>query len=740
MNQSNSQPLHTTENIDEDVLDLASYINFIIDSRWMIARIALVIILFGLMYAWMAVPIYQSNILIQVEDSATSSKNILGDMSSMFDIKTEASAEMEVLRSRFVVMRTVSNGHLNISVKPKYFPVIGAWIARRSKKLSNPGLLGFGGYVWGSEHASVSVFNVSDQLENSQFVLTALSNAKFSLTQDDVDINIIGQVGVPFKIQTAEGEIELLVAQLMAKPGAQFILKRAPTLTTVENLQKALKIAERGKQSGIIGVELEDVDAKKAANILNEIGREYIRQNVERKAEEAEKSLIFLDKELPNLKLQLERSEEKYTALRNNRGSIDLGEEAKAVLLQSTQTQIKLVELKQRRDELLVRFQDRNPMVQAVNQQISSLKEELGNIDHKIKQMPQTEQDMFRLARDVKVNTDLYISLLNSAQQLQLIKASKIGNARLLDSAVASIDPVRPNRLQVIFISILLGILAGIVVAILRKILFGGLDDPNDIEQKFGLKVSAIIPHSELQDKLNSEMAGRSIELSVLVHVKPSDPVVESLRSLRTSLQFSMLDAKNNIVIITGPTPGVGKSFVSINFASVLALTGKKILLIDGDLRKGHLHRYLGLERGQGLSEVISGKITLDQIIKKNVVENVDFISTGTFPARPAELLGSQNFINILEELSAVYDMVLIDTAPILAVTDALIIAAHAGTIYNVVRGGKSTMGEISETGKRIKQTGSNITGIVFNDLKIKIGSYNYISKYSKYRYSEYKY
>jgi tyrosine-protein kinase Etk/Wzc len=725
---------------DDDSINLASYLDLLFDNRWLIASIALIVTLLGSTYAFMATPVYEANILVQVEDSASSSKNVLGDLSSVFDLKTAATAEMEILRSRFVITRAVNNSLLYISVEPKYFPIVGRWAASRNRALSKPGFFGAGGYVWGAEKAEVSIFNVPKQFEGALFELTATGAGGYRISLPDDHGYIAGRVGETVRQQTRFGPFELRVESLAANAGAQFHMVRAPILASVERLQSALSIAEKGKQSGIIGVSMEGTDPVRTAATLNEIGKEYIRQNVERKSEEAEKSLAFLDKQLPEMKVDLEQAEVKYNNLRNSRGTVDLTEEAKTVLQQSVVSQTKLVELKQKRDELLTRFQNANPLVEAVNRQIGTLNAEIDNVNAKIKRLPSVEQDVFRLTRDVKVNTDLYTALLNNAQQLRLVKASKVGNARLLDVAESPLRPVRPKRAIVMAVSLLIGLFLGVVGAFVRKNLFGGIEDPHEIEQMLGLTVSAAIPHSDKQEELYDFMQGNPQKVSVLAHDDPTDAAIESLRSFRTSLQFAMLGAKNNIVMITGPTPGVGKSFVSVNFAAVLASTGKKVLLIDADLRKGYLQRYFGLKRKDGLSELIAGQRKLDESIHRNVVENVDFIATGVLPPRPAELLAHENFTTFLKEASARYDIVIIDTAPVLAVSDALVVAAHVGSIFNIVRGGVSTMGEIEEAVKRIKLSGAGVTGIVFNDLKARMGRYGYGSKYGKYRYAQYKY
>lgn len=725
---------------EDDSIDLASYIDLLIENRWLITTIALVITILGTAYAIIATPIYKSNILIQVEDGGSSSGMMLGNLASAFEMKSAATAEIEILRSRYVITRAVTNAQLDLTVVPKRFPVFGSWIARNKSDISDPGLFGLGGYVWGNETASISTFAVPKALEGEPFYITVLDGEKYVLSQADANIEITGSIGKMLVSRTAVGDIKLLVDNLKAKSGAQFIVIRDPLLETVENLQKSLSISEKGKQSGVIGVSLEGPDRKITAAILNEIGREHLRQNVERKSEEAEKSLAFLEKQLPEMKRNLEQAEATYNEMRNRRGTVDLDEEAKSILQQSVLSQTKLIELKQRRDELLTRYQETNPLVKAVNDQMQTLSAEIGAVNARIKRMPSIEQEVLRLTRDIKVNSDLYTSLLNSAQQLKLVKASKVGNVRLLDEAVIPLFPVRPNRPFVVVLALTLGVAVGVGCAFIRKSFFGGIEDPNEIENMLGLTISAAIPHSGKQAVLFNDVNAGAKKVSVLAKDDPADLAIESLRSFRTSLQFSMLGAKNKIVMITGPTPGVGKSFVSVNFAVVLASAGKKVLLIDGDLRKGYLQRYFGIDRTGGLSEVIAGSRSFDRVVHKDIVENVDFLSTGVLPPHPSELMEHGNLAELLKDVARQYDLIVIDTAPVLAVADAIAIAPHVGTIFNVVRSDVSTMGEIEEAVKRLKRAGHNVNGVVFNGLRHRVGGYGFGSKYGKYRYAQYKY
>lgn len=730
MNQT--PPPVTVAGPPEAELDIVRYLDVLLASRALIATITAVVLALGVAYAFLARPVYEADILVQVEDNPNSANSLLGDVSSLFDVKAEATAEIEILRSRMVVGKAVDNLHLYIRAKPNYLPFVGAWISRRAKGLSEPGLMGFGGFAWAKESINVDQFDVPESLEGEQFKLVALGEGRYRLEQSSMDRPLEGRVGELLRADQEVGGFSLLVTALKAKPGIVFNLVRDSRLQTLEKLQDDLKIAEKGKQSGIIGAQLDGTDPVLTASILNEIGEEYVAQNIRRKAAEAEKSLVFLGNLLPQLKAELERAEVKYNEMRNKRNTFNLSEEGKAFLQESVTVETSLIELKQRRTELLTRFTATHPAVQAINQQISSLGAKLDGMAVRMKTFPNVEQDTLRLMRDVQVNNDLYVGLLNNMQQLKLVKAGKVGNVRLLDNAPVPEEPIRPKKGLTIVLAALLGLLSGVVTAFARNALYGGITDSQDIEQRSGLNVYATVPLSPQQAVLSEEIRQRKRGQFLLADRYPNDPSIESLRSLRTALQFAMLDAENNRVLLTGPTPGVGKSFVSANLALVMATAGKRVLLIDADMRKGYLNQYFGKDRQGGLSDVLAGAVSFSDAVHRGVFENLDFLSTGVMPPNPAELLLNERMVKLLQEVGDDYDLVLIDTPPVLAVSDTAILAARCGTVFLVTRFEKTTIGEITESAKQLRQSNADVNGVVFNGLDVSAYRYGYGSKYGR--------
>ena len=727
---------------ENDGFKLVEYLDILIDHRWFIAIVVAVALLLGMAYALFGQPMYETNVAVQVEDSGNSAGSFLGDAaSSLLSVKTPAAGEIEIIKSRAILGQAVENTKLYISAQPRYAPIVGSWLARRATELSDPGFMGLSGYVTGAEAIMVPQFDVPADLEAKQFMLTLGPDNRYELLVPNVDTPLKGTVGTPLVANVPGGSLRLLVSAVSAKPGAQFQLARNSRQLALLSLQDNLKVVEKGKQSGVLDVSLKSPNPEKLTQLLNEIGRLYVRQNIERKAAEAEKTLGFLDTALPQFKKQLEQSEDLYNRYRNENGTVSLDDEAKNALAQTVDLQSKLLEAEQKRRELSARFTDKHPNLQTLDAQISAWRGQISAVDSRIRKMPLLQQNTVQMQRDIKVNTDLYVSLLNSSLQMRLAKEGKVGNVRLLDDAIVPEEPVWPKRPLIIALALLLGLAAGVVLAIVKNSLFGGIRNPSEIEMHTGLNVYSSIPLSPAQRMIDKNIESRAPGMHVLALQQSEDPAVESLRSLRTALQFAMLEAPNNRLLISGATPGVGKTFVSVNFAAITAASGKKVLLIDADLRKGRVNQFFSLSRSSGLSELIAGTLGFEKAIRSSILPNLDVMTTGMLPPNPAELLMSDSFSQILEKLSPDYDLVIIDTAPVLVAADTASVAPLAGSLLLVARAEKTHLGELNESVRRLAHAGCSANGVILNAMDLSrrhAGSSSY--KYGGYRYTHYKY
>jgi tyrosine-protein kinase Etk/Wzc len=714
-------------------LSLADVLAVIADGKWIIATATAVTLFAGALYALLATPVYSADVLVQVEEKSRS-MGPLDELSALFSETSPTEAEIEILRSRSLVGSVVDELKLDVGVAPRTFPVFGAAVARwRDGAGPSGAFLGLSRYAWGGERISVSRLQVPPALEGKPLTLVAAEDGAFAVHGPEGEPLAAGRVGAP----GSGGGVAIFVAELVARPGTEFILVKDARDGALMRLRRDLVIAEIGKKTGIIKLELDGTDRHRIAATLDALARAYLRQNVERRSAEAEKTLEFLKSQLPVLKSNLDAAESALNVHRSRNGSVDLTLETQGRLERAVEVEKLLSELEVQRAELRQRFTENHPVLIAVRQKAAQLQAERSAIEAKIKQLPQAELDSARLMRDVKVANELYVYLLNKAQELRVVKSGTIGNVRIVDAALVPREPVRPRNGLVSVVALFLGGGLGVALAFARRALDRGVEDPELIEQRFGVGVYAAVPHSGRVTDLEREARRAKGKAPViLATADPGDVAVESLRSLRTSLEFALVETGSNVVMIAGPSPAVGKSFVSVNLAAVLADTGKRVLLVDADMRKGRLHRLLGLERSPGLSELIAGTATADAAVRDTGVHRVSLLPTGHIPPNPSELLASERFRRAVAELSRRYDVVIVDTPPILAVTDAALVGRVAGMTLLVLRAGRHPLREIALAVKRLAQSGSRPNGFVLNDVMPRSGvlgsaySYHYQYEY----------
>jgi tyrosine-protein kinase Etk/Wzc len=705
-----------------DELRLSDYLAAILGSWRIVVSVMLAVVLLGTAYAFLASPVYKADAMIQVteaapQNNANGQANAVQTVSQMFDSKSTTAAEIELLRSRAVVEDTVKKLHLDITARPRYFPIVGGMISGiLGTRNGEPPVSWLSGFAWGNESIAVPKFDTPKDLYDKSFTLTAGENGNYVLSDPDGIAILNGKVGQEASGTSTFGPVTILVDKLVGEEGSKYELSRASTLGTVDELQHRLTVTETALQSGIIALSLEGRDSKLTSQIVNDIASRFVQQDLDTRSAEAGKTLAFLEQQLPQLRAQLDASEEKYNTFRNKQGTVDLSEESRLLLQQVVDNKSKLLDLQQQRAELSQRFTPSHPAVAALDAQIAALTNAQGALTKNVAVLPDTEQNAVRLLRDVRVNTQLYTNLLNSAQELRVAKAGQVGNVRVVDFAEAADDPVRPKRVLVILISVAAGLILGILVAFVRKSLYGGVERPEEIEKRLGVRVFAIVPRSTQQLRLQQKVGARSQGLHVLAATSPEDAAVEGIRGLRTSLQLQMADARNNVVMLTGSRPDAGKSFLSVNLATLVASTRKRVLLIDGDMRRGDVHSHFGVRHMPGLSDVLMGS-DIESAVLHDVLPGVDLLTKGSLPSHPSELLMSDRMHEVLDLLKRQYDLVIIDTPPVLAVTDATVIGRHAGTSLLVVRHGRNQVEEIGETMKRLHHGGVNMKGVLLTDV-----------------------
>ncbi|ELV8728923.1 polysaccharide biosynthesis tyrosine autokinase [Vibrio fluvialis] len=703
-----------------DEIELGKLFGIIFDSKWIILLTTLLFSLVGVAFALLSTPIYKADSLIQIEQKSSGGiSSLVGDMGELFSSESSATTEIEIIKSRMILGDTVEKFNLTTVVEPSYFPFLGKGLARIRGDLSS---------------MSVKRFTIPEFAQESTHTIVVLDNDQqiYQLLRDGRVI-LKGQAGVLAK---SDG-YELFVSSFYANDGFEFSITKRSQLEAIEWLKRNLSVSERGKQTGILGLSFTGENRALISDVLNDIAQNYFLQNVARNSAEAEKSLSFLKSHLPDVKDSLTTAEDVLNTFRQKNDSIDLGLEAQSTLKVMVELEAQLNELTFKESEISQRFTKDHPAYLSLLDKRTTLLKEKERLNQQIQKMPKTQREVLRMTRDVEVNQQIYVQLLNKVQELSIIKAGTVGNVRILDNAQTFATPIKPQKTMIVLLSTLLGGMLSLAFVLVKAALHRGVENPDDIEQ-IGLSVYASIPKSSLQLELFNKLKRhrkQNRDLTLLAESNPADLSVEALRGLRTSLHFAMMEAKNNVLMISGPAPGIGKSFVSTNFSVVAAKTGQRVLLIDADMRKGYLQQPFGMDWENGLSDYLSGKIPLTTAVKETRIDNLDIMTRGQVPPNPSELLMHPRFNELVEWASEHYDLVIIDTPPVLAVTDPSIVGALAGTTLMVARFGVNTMKEIDVARNRFEQAGIEVKGVILNATEKKASNYGY--GYYSYSYQE---
>lgn len=705
---------------DADEIDLGRLLGELVDHRKLIIAVTSLFTLCALIYALFATPIYQADALIQVEQKQANA--ILSNLSQMLpDSQPQSEPEIALLKSRMILGKTVDDLNLQAVIKPKYFPIFGRGWQRLSGKKD------------GELVVSRLYLPTSEDIDVPKVELTVKDNEHFVVKGDDFTFN--GKVG---ELLDDKG-ISIKVDKIDAEPGSKFTISYITRLEAITKLQEVLSVADQGKDTGILVLSITGDNPELITNIIDSISNNYLSQNIARQAAQDAKSLEFLSNQLPKVRNDLDVAEDKLNEYRRKNDSVDLSLEAKSVLEQIVNVDNQLNDLTFRESEISQLYTKEHPNYKALMEKRKTLQEEKAKLNKRVSVMPETQQEILRLSRDVESGRAVYMQLLNRQQELNIAKSSAIGNVRIIDNAVAQTKPVKPKKIVIILIGFIFGSVVAIGIVLLRVFLRRGIESPEQLEE-LGINVYASIPVSEAfannaVKKASWKNKNYDIKQAFLAVENPADLAIEAIRGLRTSLHFAMMEYRNNILMISGASPNTGKTFVSTNLAAVIAQSGKKVLFIDTDMRKGYTHNLFNVENTKGLSDILSGKMTVERAIQPLSMAGFDFIARGAVPPNPAELLMHKNFDALLSWASQNYEIVVLDTPPILAVTDAAIIGNYVGTTLLVARFEQNTAKEIEVSVRRFEQSGVIVKGCILNGIIKKASSY-YSYGYNHYGYT----
>ena len=712
----------------EDTIDLKELFFSLIAQWKLIALCVILSLICALLYLRTTPDTYSVDAMVQVEDSKGTSAALLGDLSSMIEQKSPAQAEIEILKSRLVLGEVINHLNLNIRVSGTEDSFWNRLMAKHEydTTYSEKSVL----FKDNRNSFDIRQFDIPQYFQDKNLILS-FAEGKYSLTDEKTEQVVFT---APLnQISQSSSEYGLWKVGVFSQDSfdATYNIRKQSLPAAMQSLTSNYSVAEKGKMSGVLELNYQGEDTQHITQVLNAILAAYSQQNIERRSAETAQTLEFLENQLPELKQQLDVAEREFNRFRQQANTVDVTKESELYLTQSITLETQKIQLEQQVAEASSKYMDEHPMMQQMNAQLAAINKKIAELDGTLKRLPELQRQYLQLFREVEVKQQLYTGLLNSYQQLRIAKAGEIGNVRIVDTAVEPIEPIKPKKLQILILSIFLGGFLGTLLALLRNMMRSGIKDAAQIENELDLPVYATVPRSLIQES-RINLLKKKKNIPILAVKDSGDIAIESLRSMRTAIHFALMNASNNIIAISGPAPEIGKSFITTNLAAILAQGGKRVLVIDGDLRRGYLHKYFNADIKPGLAELLNHQNTYEDIVQNSTVENLFFVTRGKSPVNPSELLSTDKFKAFLDQASAHFDHILIDTPPVLAVTDGIIIAQYAGVNLLIARHGKTQIKELEITVNRFEQANVKVNGVILNDVqKGAAGSYGYNYAYA---------
>ncbi|SUD91791.1 polysaccharide biosynthesis tyrosine autokinase [Psychrobacter phenylpyruvicus] len=746
MSQTVPNPSTNDATQNDDEIDLIALLLTLLRGWKTILTCALLGLALGFTYSRYVQPTYQTDALIQIDKKSQGIAALGSNISELVGAEaTPAETERELIKSRMVLVPVVSKLHLDIKVSDAE---VGA-LDRISQSNIPTQTSTEEGVFLDTEQGEVRIssFTVPQAYENKTFnIVKTNTGFELSIEINDQLETYTGNIASPTVIKTPKGDINISVHSLPAV-GHNISLTKLSTPSAVEDLSKALSVSERGEKTGIVQLTLTGEDQKQVSRVLSNVVQSYVDQNLARGSEQTTTTIKFMESQIPQLKQKLERSEETFNKFREQYGTIDVSKEAEILLNESAQIERQLSELKLKQAELLTYYTAEHPLVVQINDQLAVLNARRQEIKETVTRMPETQREFLQLSQDMEINREIYLTMLKNYEQLKIARAGEIGYVRVVDMPISTFEKIAPRRLVIWALSLIIGTLLGSLLVLAKNLLRNTVKDPERLEEKTGVPVIATIPRSKTAINL---MKNNKNSRRLLAMVDHDGLSYEGIKSLRTSLMFAMPPVskvasvfgelereeaakQGKIIVISGESPGIGKSFISSNLAETFSQLNKKVLIIDGDMRRGELHKIFTISQSNGLGDYLTeSDATLANFIHPTSFEFIDFMPRGKHPHNPASLLSTDKFSKMLLQLVAIYDYIIIDTPPVLAVSDAIITAQYADKVLMVTRYNHSVEGQLAYAVKQMYKANVTVDGIVLNDMVQGITSkYSYHYNYA---------
>ncbi|MDF1795457.1 MAG: polysaccharide biosynthesis tyrosine autokinase [Coxiellaceae bacterium] len=739
------------KNINFVEFDIKRLLIELLVNKWRVLMVVMFFFAIAVLYSFTLRPSYQSSVLLKVDASSSSAMSVAGSLSNILGRMpffgrgggSPEAFEKTLIQSRFILGHVIEKLHLNIMSQPRYFPLFGRIIARNYKGNGvASSLWGFTGYAWGGQSIKVDKLETNSDYINRRLKLVSEVGGYYSLYDMRSSEKILrGKVGEVVTSSDGNPAVTIQVKSLNASPGNVFYVRNIDIDRVIAGLGKSLKIFDPGLDGGdsnkagrtsILKITYRSGSPKLTVSLLNTLAESAYTSGVLRLSDQANQTLRFLNKRISKVYKELQGAESNLAKYQAISGNLNIGQKFTFLLKELAGRQASLEGLNLQRTEKLQKYTASHPYIVSLDKKIAEVKKGVLKLESTLHNLPVSDQKSVELLRNVKVKNELYLMLLNRQQELNILKAGARSNIRILGYASEPPLKILRSKLPIWLFGIFSGLFLSFSYLVFRIFTDNKLSDIESIEQNTGVGVTAIIPFSDKQKSITEHLKeSKLVEASMLLsEASVNDVVVESLRSFRTNIQLNLLENDCKVMSICSLTPGVGKSFLSANMAYLLAEQGVKVLLLDADLRKGYLNKYIKTTKHPGLSDVLLGEASLDSTIVKYGNTSLDFIPRGKSTALTANLLSSSAFGSAIDRLKDMYDYVVVDTAPVLLLTDGILAAKQCDKNFMVLASGEHTASELKAGLAKFKMAGLQMPETLFN----------FYSSHKKQEYSYYKY
>lgn len=735
-------------------------------------------------YIKFSLPVYQSNSSILVDDSKSGASNFEDFLSSdLFGTNLNLPTEIGILKSRTVIQKTIDR--LNLSTQywsMNSFP---------SQKWLNYLLPAQPLYPKSPLRVEVDTF--IREFKDLPFEVKIIDEKSYEL-EVEYDGDKLPYYSLSKKFDFGQTVKTDFFSFRLYRNEANFPLNGGLYRFEVRSTNKLVAEILLGmtaeaydKEANIIKLSYQDVIPLRALDILNTVGKVYIDLDVQDKAEVASLTLKFVDEQLDNTGTSLSNTEHEMQVFKEKNKTVDLSEESRNVLqkvneldVERVKNSIELASLEnlynyvQNNDditklapsslgipdpllvELITDYQalqvkrrsisygikDDAPAVKIVDQQIrenkatlienirsiqkrmiitrNSISSQLAQYEESIKHIPEIERELLGIKRNFEVNQNIYTFLLQKKAETSIAKATAVSDNKILDESSLSDEPIAPNKKLIAVIILLLTLIVPTGIITAGSLMRTTVMNRDDITSLTEVPVIGVVGHSDDSNNL-------------IVQMRPKSAIAEAFRTVRTNMKFFGTGNKCKTVLITSSVGGEGKSFITLNLATVLAMQQHKVLVIGLDLRKPKLYQDFGWKNDVGASSYLVGVNTVEEVIRKTNIPGLDIIISGPIPPNPAELLSKVELTNLLNAMKDRYDYIILDTPPIGVVSDAFLIMPNTDINLYVVRQGYSKLEFLKSLEELYKDNKIPNACILLNDSDFALSSgyghhYGYIN------------